>query len=359
MLSAIKEVQAMNVVAIVAITLLVLFVVVGVAWYWRAVHYTGEIIVVDSNNVGNLLLLYFQSMANALQRQQDFQVRWVAKPHLKLSSLIRQLPTQLPYSRLASSTLMKLKMRAATTKPGQFADAVTHWEAKSSMLQLMQPYIRQHLGDSLSALGYDRCPFEGTDVVIHFRCSDSPFNRHPLYTLLRYEYYTTILRFLQRRYFQRDKMKVVVLSCGAHGGNPQWRRACAAYSEDLERHLLSEAHDGLQVDIRCGSIESDLAAMMYAPVLISAGSSMSSIAALARRHPWSILPSTLRDPNLEGIIYEGVCYLNATAYRLPHEQVPDYLNTTHVCSLLRSPTSNNNELQHIQCVLQTMIAPSR
>ena len=37
------------------------------------------------------------------------------------------------------------------------------------------------------------------DVIIHFRCSDSPFNRHPDYNLLKYSWYLKALNIISNK----------------------------------------------------------------------------------------------------------------------------------------------------------------
>ena len=92
------------------------------------------------------------------------------------------------------------------------------------------------------------------NVVIHYRMSDSPFNRHSEYPLLRYSYFKQCLRNVS------GSSNIVVLCCPKRY-DWQWAssqtRAVQAYAADFKQWLESEGFNN--VDVTSSDIDTDFA----------------------------------------------------------------------------------------------------
>ena len=193
------------------------------------------------------------------------------------------------------------------------------------------------------------------DIVVHFRCSDVPFNRNPDYTFLFYDYYGTIINNLHCIKVDNKKYKLMLMFCPNHRNkNQDQLQACKEYAINLRNYLSSlECVDNVQMC--CQSIEHDFATMIYCPILISSGSSMASVASIARSG-LSILPSPNKSNKLEmrGKIYPNlnVVYVDVTKARLYHSKVKDYLDYKSVCEKLYKKLSGDVKAD----IINTMIS---
>ena len=195
-------------------------------------------------------------------------------------------------------------------------------------------------------------PHSDYDILVHFRCSDSPINRHPDYRkrlhrkLTRPYCFVVVSAFIRLGWFKRilDELqngqpaRIRVLSCLQHGSVDLGRQACAVYAEDFLQYLRSELTPRpKRVQLHCGTIAEDFADMVRAPFLVSSGSSMSAMAAFGRKPNTTVLPSLY----LDGFYYPGIVHMSASSrlLHLPHAQVLDYLDTATVCKQLRLPVN--------------------
>jgi len=144
-------------------------------------------------------------------------------------------------------------------------DPVTVWNIQTNDVQefwaKMKPYIHKILDETLEKSGLK---MEQKVPVIHFRCSDVPFNRNPDYQLLKYDFYKNALK---------GHKEVDIIYCNKHFAGPSEQKACDEYFGYLKNELAP-----IKVNLVCGSINEDFARMFYAPMCISSGSSMSFFA---------------------------------------------------------------------------------
>eukprot|EP00756_Hemistasia_phaeocysticola_P013382 Hpha_TRINITY_DN15276_c0_g1::TRINITY_DN15276_c0_g1_i1::g.66474::m.66474 len=116
------------------------------------------------------------------------------------------------------------------------------------------------------------CP--GGSVVVHFRCSDVPFCRRT-YTLLRHSWYLSALDSVPGS----DSFEVCLLSCPRfqtpfclppkpEGVAEQRGVACLRWAEGLRDDMRK--HPRVKgVELKCGSVERDMAAMVHARALVA------------------------------------------------------------------------------------------
>ena len=144
-------------------------------------------------------------------------------------------------------------------------DPVTVWNIQTNDVQefwaKMKPYIHKILDDTLEKSGLK---MEQKVPVIHFRCADTPFNRHPEYHLQKYTFYKKALE----GYSEAD-----IVSCNTHLASEDDKKTCQKYIEYIQKEL-----NPIKLNAVCGTINEDFARMFYAPVCISTGSSMSFFA---------------------------------------------------------------------------------
>ena len=174
--------------------------------------------------------------------------------------------------------------------------------------------------------------------VIHFRCSDTPFIRHPQYHFQKYEFYKEVLDKISselgihKKYMnnkQNNKQKIKVLACSFHRSDDAIKKSCAIYTKSLCDYLKSINYEPI---VECNKNSEDFATLFYAPAVISIGSSFSFMSGFFGK----------------GLFYSGGhreekekkpgCTLCdkwlITKYELKHSMVDDYHDTDKVIQLL-------------------------
>lgn len=165
--------------------------------------------------------------------------------------------------------------------------------------------------------------------VIHFRCADVPFSRHPGYLFQKYSFFRDALNEIENRIKKFDK--VAISYCNTHRSTTSERESCDVYSKSISDYVESL---GYKVDIKCNEYVDDFANMFYAPAVISTGSSFSFMAGffgkgifISGGHQFYESPE--QNSYLKGIgnwLYKG--------YNLAHSSVTDYMDTTAVIKQL-------------------------
>jgi hypothetical protein len=293
--------------------LLLIFVLYYTWQFWR-----GRFIIHSHTNLGNLLLYYFSGMAKTWQRGENFTWEWINRTGKPTHPVIAQLPTSLPLNPKIQKQLQGLHINTIR--------AVDEWEYPTGWLQVMRPVVSETMTSALAKLGHNIQNREENPIVIHFRCSDTPFNRHPTYVLNRYPWYKQILERIPHN------RQITLMACHTHLSCERNEKACSDYVQDFKSYLESL---GYTVNVQCKSIAEDFATMLQASTLITAISSFSTLAALVRQGP-SYLPVP-HDRPMDRLVSEGLHYIPGG--RLDHSQVKDYYDIETVCQQLRA--SNN------------------
>lgn len=127
---------------------------------------------------------------------------------------------------------------------------------------------------------------ETYDVLLHFRCADSPFNRHANYHLQKADFYRWAFRNLR----VKPGATVHVLGNSTWLTNPQEQDCCHTWGQELHRFLQEEGYR-VQV-VESGSVIQDFSRLLKAKKLVGSTSTYALMASFGRR------PGTLAFPHL-------------------------------------------------------------
>ena len=226
-----------------------------------------------------------------------------------------------------------------------------------------------------------RVPAAAQAAILHFRCSDAPFSRHTAYHFLRYSgWRLQIDRLLAAGKLQAgDALHVV--GCFHHESETFWEAAyatrfsveaqCRAYAEHLVRHLANSTPLAPSLHECEHGMVDEFVAMLRAPAVLSAASSMSFVAGYFGRAGTSgaFQAASLLVEARSGLAATSSCknkptcpeaatrlsgpagqlppkwclscdrapWLVPSSHLLTHAEVPDYLDTAHVLALLDPP----------------------
>lgn len=219
--------------------------------------------------IGNTLSSYFTLYLHRCKNNKPFIVNTNHK-----SSIIKNLPESLP--------LRKIDIDVNGLE--KHIEESTLWEENFDVWKKLQPVVRQCIKKSLELSNIPRY-----ECVIHFRCSDTPFNRHRSYHLLKYSWYYKAMNVaLQYKSIQ----KIHILMCSSHRSHPL-SYLCNNLVKDLQDFL--HRIFGIPSIVICNSPDNDFSIMYNSHVLIAGGiSSFSFFAGLASDNLF-ILPTFERE----------------------------------------------------------------
>lgn len=209
------------------------------------------------NAIGNILCSYFYLMGKAWHKGEKFKSEWI---HEFVNDFYLNLPREIdppPNANIPNYD---------NSKRGGF-EVVSSWVVDSEEAKAFWDAMKPHVHDIIkNSLEKSNLVIEQKNPVLHFRCSDVPFNRQGGYRFSKYQFFKDSLK---------GYKEVDILACHTHLSEEKNKKACEKYVEYLKKELEAE---GIKVNIACGHYFEDFARMFYAPVVISHGSSMSFMA---------------------------------------------------------------------------------
>jgi len=117
-----------------------------------------------------------------------------------------------------------------------------------------------------------------TVPIVHFRCSDIPFNRHPFYHLPTNDMVEWTCKIIKERGYN----SVVFLHCNKHLANTGDKKHCERF---FEHYINIYKKNNITVSFQCKSILEDFASMVYSPLLVSLNESSFAFVAGMTKDP--------------------------------------------------------------------------
>ena len=291
--------------------------------------------------MGNHLVFYYHALVSAIidernffDEQRDFQTGDV---------FLRELPGSFSYSRELIAYHKILEQQGWTMSQFQHAVpmGVAFWETTERRIEkiheTMRPLMHHILSNALEQAGL----YVSIDrPVIHFRCADTPFIRHPSYNLQKLCFFTQALQDAERALGTNITrfIDVTLLSSVKHSSQNDLEQpdldhnACVDYMGYV---VLELQEAGYKVEIiNNGSVLEDFARLFYAPVVISTSSSFSFFACYFG-DGWCATATHGRTQ--QGVEFcEGCSDRMYLGVNLNHADVVDYHDTRTVLSQLKT-----------------------
>lgn len=264
--------------------------------------------------VGNRLLRYFVSMHNCfVEKNPVFHY----KTHDGRPDLLAKMPVKIERPEGYGST-KKITVTAETV-----------WEqgepAIGDLFVKIRP-IAKKLSDGLFA------PSEKTNgIVVHFRCSDVPFNRHPSYEMPMYRFYRKYIdQFRKSRNFSNE---ILLITNDSHKKDPSTAKSIGHYQESLLKFLRETYRDMAVAIRRDGTEESDFRSMQQSRFLIAQASSFAFCAALGGNQETAVVMMPRHMKNQPPPLPAHIVYAESDG--LDHAFVADYNDCDQVVLMLR------------------------
>lgn len=271
--------------------------------------------ITDYNALGNKLVSYFYS----INTNTNNHLREIHLQHINQAS-----DTEL------YDFYRQWKWEPRTKKIEYNSEAVAAWHsvnddgsAKNNYLEFWQTVRPQT--KSLYNIG-----IEDPGVVmpvVHFRCSDSPFNKHRQYHLTK----ASTVQWMAEKIRERGYSQVILLNCNQH--HSQDRNSCAKYAGYYSK-IFNDY--GITVNEQCNSLINDFALMVYTPLLISLNSSSLSFIAGIAKDPRDYISCNMGVEQASGnyVLQSKADWILSVEAPLLHVQVPDYNDAEDVINKL-------------------------
>jgi len=156
--------------------------------------------------------------------------------------------------------------------------------------------------------------------IIHFRCSDVPFEKNNHYPLQKFQYYYDSIKEIKSKGINVDE--IMILYNNTHRSNDKNGATCNTYVEMLREYIRQNLNIHTKVYSR-SSLE-DFADIFYAPAVISTSGSFSFMSGFFG-DGYFIAPCVI-DENLD---VENISWLK-TKYMIHHNIVNDFYDIDEI-----------------------------
>jgi hypothetical protein len=262
------------------------------------------------SQIGNRFSVYFTEMGLAFRDGKDFTDTCFND---KSDPLYNYLPHFLPIDKDVQVALQTVPQKAID-EIKYFASFWGSWGIKNDDDLLFWTYLKptahRILSDMFIKLGLDKKT--NNLPIIHFRCSDVPFERNPHYRVQRFDYYKDSLNELKHKGINASN--IFIMYNNGHLSSKEQCNTCDSYVEMLRDYLFSI---GTETHIISGSNIEDFAKLFYSPAVISTGSSFSFISAFLGNGYFITTPTEI-DTKCKK------CHWIKSDYMIFHEDVKSY-----------------------------------
>jgi len=230
----------------------------------------------QSENVrlGNVLSTYFYYTGSGHNHKNVEVIRKLSATYAdaEIKELLDKLdwekpPRDLKYSSPPAASFNPIQLRK--NKPRKTAAKKNY----AAFWSEMRPEVRAFYEENIPIKDVEK-------PVIHFRCSDSPFNKHPYYHLTP----RASVEWMAEAIIERGYKSAILLNCNKHYSNND--DPCRKYAEFYTSIFENK---GIDIEQHCGSVLEDFALMVYSPLLVGMGTSSFSFMAGISKKPNSSL----------------------------------------------------------------------
>lgn len=278
-------------------------------------------------HMGNYLCRYFYNLGKCIHEKKDFEFDVPDS-----IEFIKNLPKKLKYNKEFES--IRNEMAAGQIddqwfihgQPNDYG-AFEMKDVKTEKFWLALKPLAHKIMDK--AFTVSNMVKTVNNPVIHFRCADVPFSKHPGYLFQKYTFFRDALAEITKQTKKYDK--ITMSYCNTHRSGQTEKESCDIYAKSITKYVESL---GYKVDVQCNEYVDDFAIMFYAPAVISTGSSFSFMAGffgkgvfISGGHQFYESPEQNEYLNDIGDwLFKG--------YNISHSSVDNYTDTESVIKML-------------------------
>lgn len=308
---------------VVLYCIVILFILLLMVMVWLLTYDFVHFIYLD--NIGNKLQEYYGNMYNKFSQEDGTAYHYL--PLTFGTGLSESVLTYLPQkTKRPPGFINSQKDHEALKNIGghlwELSDVGDFWLT-------MAPIMQRQLDAILLPL-FPLCSLNR--IVIHFRCSDEPFQRHPSYCFAKYSFWKeSIEKFLGMVATSGSpNPSIKILWAFGHRSNTHNKRAATIYKDSLIE-FLKKSFPFLAVSMDSGSALQDFQEMRCARFLVAPPSSYSFLAAVSGHQDMAII---MRSPFTKSAPLLPKHIISVDNSSVSHDLVKDYEDTATVISLL-------------------------
>lgn len=266
--------------------------------------------------LGNILSAYFY-MTNTTDKDDILRHDFLAS--MSTDYALQKLYRHLDWSKQYNTVDYKAKFDAAWHQIDDDGNPKPNYLL---FWQTVRPVMQKLYAKAIRAEKIDH-------PIVHFRCSDSPFNKHLQYHMPKVD----TVKWMAQQIKSRGYDKITMLCCNKHWSLDT--NSCNKYANFYGSIFKDE---GIDYSIQCNSIAKDFALMVSTPMLVSLNESSYSFMAGIAKDPKNYVSCNMGRETIDGKYHyqtEGDWILD---YRQPllHTYVKDYHDTNDVINRLTS-----------------------
>jgi hypothetical protein len=295
---------------ILSIILLYIFLIFYITNYYEYFENINE-------NIGNYLSDYYYKLFLCILNNEDFTYK------VSNFTLLNKLPTFISIYKY-NDIYNKFKSENINYEDYRNYESVSFWELKNKNSEkihfIMKPVMNEILEN---AINLSNLRTSVDNVIIHFRCADTPFLKSHHYHFQKYIYFKDALEKINS-----SNRKIIILTNNKHNSTLQQQESCDIYVKKLIEYLESLDYT---IVVDSGTNLDDFVKMFFAPAVISTSSSFSFMSGYFGNGIF-IQPSVTDKNNNEQCLDCGDKILKG--YNINHKDVDDYNNIDNVYKLL-------------------------
>jgi hypothetical protein len=246
---------------------IILFIIIFILYYLynknNKYNLTNDLIStsVFQANLGNEISYYYYFLVESILLEKDF----IYHKSYAGQTFLKDLPTFIKFNKFY---YVKLINQNVNLNDFYKIQAYAFWSILDGKDEIIHT-IMKPLMNSIFNSAFKKSGIKGkiSVPIIHFRCSDIPFVRHPQYFLQKLSFFDDALT-----KFNLDDKNIIILHNSSHLSNPDNQEMCSFYVNNIKQYLEDLEYN---IEITTDNLIQDFANMFYAPFVISTGGSFS------------------------------------------------------------------------------------
>lgn len=279
----------------------------------------------ETYNIGNQMSIYYHNMIICILQKKDFINNYIIT-----TFFYNKLPNFIPWSELEPIYELFNKGRnnkdIVTFEYINSIESCSLWHVTNSTIEYMWICMKPLINKIYTNAFIKSNLVKSIDkIIIHFRCADTPFVRHPGYHFQKYTFFKNALNKLTLNISNKN---IIILYNNSHLSDNKNQSACDIYVESLKKYLSNLDYN---VTIESKSQLDDFATLFYAPAVISTSSSFSFISGYFGNNNNNFISAThYLNNNMCNDCGEWIY----NGYDLHHDNVIDYYDTKKIITQL-------------------------
>jgi hypothetical protein len=268
--------------------------------------------IIKPNQYGNIIVLYFYNYALSISRKKDFI------NNINNHEFIKYFPTNIPFNEILYNKFIENNI---TTHKLYNLNPLLFWYCDKdwvyNLLKILRSTIHNILNEVLQKKNLNK---NVKYPIIHFRCADVPFIKHPNYYLQKYSFFK---KALEKYNFDNNKT-VIIMYYPYHSSEKDNVIAANKYLNNLIKYISNLGYNCIT---QTKTPLEDFSDLFNAPFVISTGGSFSFMSGFFGKGKF--ISTEHRDEDITNkLTINNDTFLRN--YNIPHKVIKSYYDVDDV-----------------------------